>query len=147
VDIFPARRRERAFPRMGGDADGIPVLPWPSFAEAPTPRPSRADIPATIARLRHLQASPEPALVFTDLAAVCVPVVCDGVVIDVIESDHRYRIRQPVAGVTLPAAIVSREPPDAHRPGGASVARVCLSGKGTCYRHSWLMPTGVIDPQ
>ena len=34
---------------------------------------------------------------FSHLAAVCVPAACDDVVIDLVEDEHGYRIRQPAA--------------------------------------------------
>jgi hypothetical protein len=70
---------------------------WASLVEPTLSLPGRIDVPAAVAGLRHLDASPEPALVFSHLAAVCVPAVCDDIVIDLIENDHGYRIRQPAA--------------------------------------------------
>jgi len=49
--------------------------------------------------LRHLSAAAEPARVFTDLAAVCVPALCDECVIEIVQQcGHRYRIRRPGPG-------------------------------------------------
>lgn len=56
----------------------------------------RIDVPRVVARLRHIDASAEPALMFSQLSAVCVPAVCDEVSIDLAEDGgHRYRIRRP----------------------------------------------------
>ena len=78
----------------GGNSDGgdVPVLPWPSLVEPSESLPGRIEVPVAIAGLRHLEASAEPALVFSHLAAVCVPAVCDDVVIDLVENGHGYRI-------------------------------------------------------
>jgi hypothetical protein len=61
----------------------------------------RVDLRRVLTGLRHLHGSSEPARVFTELAAVCVPALCDQMVIDIDEpgvddhGGHRYRIRQP----------------------------------------------------
>jgi hypothetical protein len=66
----------------------------------------RVDLRRVLTGLRHLHGSSEPARVFTKLAAVCVPALCDQMVIDIDENRadekgidqagvHRYRIRQP----------------------------------------------------
>jgi hypothetical protein len=92
----------------GGNSDGgdVPVLPWPSLVEPSESLPGRIEVPVAIAGLRHLEASAEPALVFSHLAAVCVPAVCDDVVIDLVENGHGYRIRRP-APSTSPALPVA----------------------------------------
>jgi hypothetical protein len=52
--------------------------------------------------LRHLDRSGEPARVFTELAGVCVPALCDECVIWISEQQqHPYRIRR--AGPAVPA--------------------------------------------
>ena len=57
---------------------------------------SRVDLLRVLTGLRHLRASTEPGRVFSDLAGVCVPALCDEVVITIEEAGgHRYRIRQP----------------------------------------------------
>ncbi len=56
----------------------------------------RIDIPLVTAAVRHLVGSAEPSRVFSQLAQVCVPAVCDGCTIAIVEEGgHRYRIRQP----------------------------------------------------
>jgi hypothetical protein len=76
----------------------------------------RVDLGRVLTGLRHLSAAAEPARVFTDLAAVCVPALCDECVIEIVEQGgHRYRIRRPgpgpahavaaTDGMTNPAAI------------------------------------------
>ena len=65
------------------------------------PHRRRVDHRRVLTGLRHLHGSSEPARVFTDLAAVCVPALCDQMVVDIEENGideagvHRYRIRQP----------------------------------------------------
>jgi len=56
---------------------------------------ARVDVVRAVTGLRHIDPSTEPALVFTHFAAVCVPAVCDSVVIDMVEDGHGYRIVQP----------------------------------------------------
>ena len=59
----------------------------------------RVDLGRVLTGLRHLPAAAEPARVFTDLAAVCVPALCDECVIEIVEQGgHRYRIRRPGPG-------------------------------------------------
>lgn len=66
---------------------------------------SRVDLTTVFGGLRHLDASPEPAEVFTGLAGVCVPALCDECVIWISEQGrHPYRIRR--ADVAVPAAAV-----------------------------------------
>jgi hypothetical protein len=59
----------------------------------------RVDLGRVLTGLRHLSAAADPARVFTDLAAVCVPALCDECVIEIVEQGgHRYRIRRPGPG-------------------------------------------------
>jgi hypothetical protein len=59
----------------------------------------RVDLGRVLTGLRHLSAAVEPARVFTDLAAVCVPALCDECLIEIVEQGgHRYRIRRPGPG-------------------------------------------------
>ena len=58
---------------------------------------------------QHLAGCTEPGRVFAELAAVCVPALCDDVIVDMQEDGgHRYRIRRPgsspAAGVIAGAA-------------------------------------------
>lgn len=65
--------------------------------EAATPATGRIDVPWITRGLRHLNASVEPAKVFSELADLCVPSLADECTIDVDEQcGHRYLIRQPV---------------------------------------------------
>jgi len=65
-------------------------------AAAAIQSPSRVDLLRVLTGLRHLRASTEPGRVFSELAGVCVPALCDEVVITLEEAGgHRYRIRQP----------------------------------------------------
>jgi hypothetical protein len=97
MDTYAAGRYQPSSITHGsrGDDEGIPLVRWPSWAAPATTLPGRIDLPAAVSGLRHLEASPEPALVFSHLAAVCVPAVCDDVIIDLVENGHGYRIRQP----------------------------------------------------
>jgi hypothetical protein len=67
---------------------------WSDPIESP---PDRIDVVRAVAGLRHIDPSAEPAMVFSHLAAVCVPAVCDDMVIDVVENGQAYRIRRPAA--------------------------------------------------
>ena len=97
MDTFAAASRDRPgrISRRNAADDDIPVVRWPSLVDPSTSLPGRIDVPAAVGGLRHLEASPEPALVFSHLAAVCVPAVCDDIIIDLVENGHGYRIRQP----------------------------------------------------
>jgi len=56
----------------------------------------RVDLLRVLTGLRHLAGSTEPGRVFAELAAVCVPALCDDVIVDIEEDGgHRYRIRRP----------------------------------------------------
>ena len=58
--------------------------------------PERVDLLRVLTGLRHLAGSTEPGRVFAELAAVCVPALCDDVIVDIEEDGgHRYRIRRP----------------------------------------------------
>jgi hypothetical protein len=78
----------------------------------------------------QLTASTEPAVVFASLAAQCVPDVCDGCVIDVVEAGADYRIAYP------PASGVAAGSPTAKADSTPDqVVRVrfshCVGGSGT----------------
>ena len=63
----------------------------------------RVDLGRVLTGLRHLSATGEPARVFTELAGVCVPALCDECVIEIVEQGgHRYRIRRPGPGPGRP---------------------------------------------
>ena len=57
----------------------------------------RVDLGRVLTGLRHLSAAADPARVFTDLAAVCVPALCDECVIEIVEQGG-HRIRRPGPG-------------------------------------------------
>src|SRR5690349_15898710 len=79
--------------RDGGHAAG----------ESAVETPSRVDLLRVLTGLRHLPGSTEPGRVFSELAGVCVPALCDEVIITIEEAGgHRYRIRQPA---TTPAPV------------------------------------------
>jgi hypothetical protein len=87
----------------------------------------RVDLRRVLTGLRHLPASTEPARVFTALAAVCTPALCDETVIEMTEhGGHRYRIRRPgpvvgPIGTHDPTPVHGPVPPDgAGRSDGAT---------------------------
>jgi len=56
----------------------------------------RIDLLRVTTAVRHLMGSVEPARIFSQLAQVCVPAICDACTIDLVEgAGHHYRIRQP----------------------------------------------------
>ena len=64
--------------------------------------PGRVDLVRVMAALRQLPGSPDPGRVFAELAATCVPAMCDEIVIGIDELDgRRQRIRRPDTA-TLP---------------------------------------------
>src|SRR6478752_5158043 len=70
----------------------------------------RVDLGRVLTGLRHLSAAADPARVFTDLAAVCVPALCDECVIEIVEQGgHRYRIRRPGPGPDRAAAAAATD--------------------------------------
>lgn len=73
------------------------VSSWSAAGAAADGDPSqgRVDLRRVLGGLRHLEASPEPVRVFTELAAVCVPALCDECLIQIVEHGRRpYRIRR-----------------------------------------------------
>jgi hypothetical protein len=46
----------------------------------------RVDLQRVLAGLRHLTGSTEPGRVFAELAAVCVPALCDEMIVDIEEA-------------------------------------------------------------
>lgn len=75
----------------------------------------RIDVIRAVAGLRHIEPSVEPSLVFSNLAAVCVPAMCDEVVIDLTENGHGYRIRRPATEWTA-TRTAAQVPPEPHPP-------------------------------
>lgn len=79
---------------------------------------ARVDLTVVLQGLRHLDVSGEPARVFTELAGVCVPVLCDECVIWISEQgQHPYRIRRagtavPTDAAAIPAALLTSSPGD-----------------------------------
>src|SRR5690349_13080819 len=72
--------------------------------------PDRVDLTRLLAGLRHLTASPEPARVFTELATVCVPALCDQCLIQITEQDRcPYRIRQGGPAISVPVWMTDEE--------------------------------------
>ena len=70
----------------------------------------RVDLPRLLGGLRHLTPSPEPARVFTELATVCVPALCDECLIQITEQDRRpYRIRRTWPATSVSAAMTDEE--------------------------------------
>jgi hypothetical protein len=88
--------------------------------------------------LRHLAASAEPALVFTHVAAICVPTVCDRCVIDICEGPAAsYRIRRPGGAWSIdesdgaPDGAAAADPAIDHptaTPDGSTSYRLTFSG-------------------
>jgi len=77
-----------------GDAEPIAVP-----VTGAVPAGERVDLGRVLTGLRHLPAAGEPARVFTELAGVCVPALCDECWIEIVEQGgHRYRIRRPDPG-------------------------------------------------
>ena len=59
-----------------------------------TDEPGRVDLLRVLTGLWHLAGSTEPGRVVAEVAAVCVPALCDDVIVDIEEdAGHRYRIR------------------------------------------------------
>ncbi len=99
-------------------------------ASSITPGHGRIDVVHAVAGLRHIEASGEPAMVFSHLAAVCVPSVCDEIVIDLVENGHGYRIRRPGHEATALRSI-QPIPPGAERAVLVSADSVTAAVPGT----------------
>ncbi len=86
------------------ELDQFPTVPNAEQISSPSePRHAdfgRIDVVHAVAGLRHIEPSREPAMVFSHFAAVCVPAVCDEVVIDLVENARGYRIRRPATELT-----------------------------------------------
>jgi hypothetical protein len=114
------------------------VCGWSAAGAASGGDPSqgRVDLRQVLAGLRHLDASPEPVRVFTELAAVCVPALCDECLIQIAEHGRRpYRIRRTCPDTTGTAPSLTDEafstvnpgpgtPLDGGRTGGAIVETI-----------------------
>ena len=88
----------------------------------------RVDLGRVLTGLRHLSATGEPARVFTELAGVCVPALCDECVIEIVEQGgHRYRIRRPGPGQSAHRAATNGAAAEAT---GAVVGAAAWSGNG-----------------
>ena len=108
---------------VAGSANVLDPLPTAVGPQALYTKPltrgsaaARIDVVRAVAGLRHIDPSAEPAMVFSNLAAVCVPAVCDEVVIDLVENGHGYRIRRPGSEWTA-----VRPAPESVPPGHQSV--------------------------
>lgn len=78
-------------PTLNGAAHLVVSSAAPAVVE-----PGRVDLLRVLSGLRHLAGSTEPGRVFAELAAVCVPALCDDMIVDIEEDGgHRYRIRRP----------------------------------------------------
>ena len=79
--------------------------------------PENADslfVPAIVEALKHLVTSAEPAVVFTSLARLCVPLVCDSATVVILDGDEQaYRISWPRP--TLDSAPAAFSLVDTHR--------------------------------
>ena len=112
-----------AIPLQKVDRDRSAVEHSRPFVDPSVTGPGRIDVVATVAGLRHLEPSPEPALVFSHLAALCVPTVCDEVVIDLVENGHGYRVRQPAVALRRPVGPDTRLISDSRSVAGALLGR------------------------
>ena len=78
-----------------GDGTGPEAGPAPVRRGDGDPSQGRVDLRRVLTGLRHLSAAAEPVRVFTELAAVCVPALCDECLIQIVEHGRRpYRIRR-----------------------------------------------------
>ena len=95
---------------------------------------ARIDLPRLLSGLRFLEASGEPARVFTGLAAVCVPALCEQCLVQITEHGRRpYRIRRSwpvVTGAPVSAddevftALIQESGPVHHRAADGPVVQV-----------------------
>ena len=110
----------------GSDFDSV----VPAAGEA-----QRVDLRRVLTGLRYLTGSAEPGRVFADLAAVCVPALCDEMVIDIEEAgNQRYRIRRP-------GTPVNRSSSDLPQQGGAA-GLATVNGQSVTVRVTSLPASG-----
>jgi hypothetical protein len=117
----------------GVEPTGVMISSAAGAADEGDPGPGRVDLRRVLVGLRHLEASPEPARVFTELAAVCVPALSEQCLIQITEvGGLPYRIRRSWPDMTGPPQLVTDEtvtaairergtPLDGGRTGGARV--------------------------
>jgi len=85
-DVFPADDGADARPDRRADLRSVDMRS----------SGGRIDLPRVTGSIRHMVGSTEPARMFSQLARVCVPAICDVCTINLVEdAGHRYRIRQP----------------------------------------------------
>src|SRR6476469_7554178 len=115
---------EAVFGRSTATGDAEPIAgPVTGAAHAG----ERVDLGRVLTGLRHLPAG-EPARVFTELAGVCVPALCDECLIEFVEQGgHRYRIRRPGPGQSAHRAATNGAAAGAT---GAVVGAGAWSGNG-----------------
>jgi hypothetical protein len=84
-------------------------------------------------RMRHLVDSTEPAIVFSTLVRMCVPMFCDVATVDIVDGGRvRYRVRHPqhpgpqAAGLPADHELVT--PFESHLPGWPSYSGQLRSG-------------------
>src|SRR6476469_2747316 len=116
---------EAVFGRSTATGDAEPIAgPVTGAAHAG----ERVDLGRVLTGLRHLPAG-EPARVFTELAGVCVPALCDECLIEIVEQGgHRYRIRRPDPGQSAHWAATNGAA--AAEATGAAVGAAAWSGNG-----------------
>ena len=116
---------EAVFDRSTATGDAEPIAGPVTGA---VPAGERVDLGRVLTGLRHLPAAGEPARVFTELAGVCVPALCDECLIEIVEQGgHRYRIRRPGPGQSAHRAATNGAAAEAT---GAVVGAAAWSGNG-----------------
>jgi hypothetical protein len=84
------------------------------------PTTGRIDLPRVTAAVRLLTGSMEPARLFSQMAQVCVPAICDSCTVDLVEATgHHYRARKQ-----------AKNPYSCPEPDPDSVVRVEFSSDG-----------------
>jgi hypothetical protein len=115
---------EAVFGRSTATGDAEPIAGPVTGA---VPAGERVDLGRVLTGLRHLPAG-EPARVFTELAGICVPALCDECWIEIVEQGgHRYRIRRPGPGQSAHRAATNGAAAEAT---GAVVGAAAWSGNG-----------------
>ena len=116
---------EAVFGRSTATGDAEPIAGPVTGA---VPAGERVDLGRVLTGLRHLPAAGEPARVFTELAGVCVPALCDECWIEIVEQGgHRYRIRRPGPGQSAHRAATNGAAAEAT---GAALGAAAWSGNG-----------------
>lgn len=118
---------------VAGDSccPAMPLVATNGCRRSPAALPDR-DVARITEELRLLTRSPEPAFMFSQVAAVCVPAICGSCVIDVTEgSNLAYRIRRSGPSIGGPVPAVAHDDADQSNSESRVIRRFIITGTRT----------------